>query len=58
MIEAVISDFGGVITLPLNEAFARARSGRIDEAQSALALLMAEPRVRAYLAGRGRDDPS
>lgn len=36
-----------------DEAFARARDGRIDESQSALALLMAEPRVRAYLAERG-----
>jgi ADP-ribose pyrophosphatase len=36
-----------------DEAFARARDGRIDESQSALALLMAEPRVRAHLAATG-----
>ncbi|MGN6563238.1 MAG: TIGR04282 family arsenosugar biosynthesis glycosyltransferase [Thermomicrobiales bacterium] len=35
-----------VVTLPAGEAFARARSGAIDEGQSALALLMAEPLVR------------
>ena len=28
MIEAVISDFGGVVTLPINEAFARAHAAR------------------------------
>jgi hypothetical protein len=41
-----------VVLLDPDEAFARARDGRIDESQSALALLMAEPFVRAYLAGR------
>ena len=35
-----------------DDAFERARTGRIDESQGALALLMAEPRVRAYLAAR------
>jgi ADP-ribose diphosphatase len=35
-----------------DDAFERARTGRIDESQGALALLMAEPRVRAYLASR------
>ena len=35
-----------VATLPAGEAFARARSGAIDEGQSALALLMAEPLVQ------------
>jgi ADP-ribose pyrophosphatase len=33
-----------------DDAFERARDGRIDESQSALALLMAEPRVRVHLA--------
>jgi len=37
-----------------DDAFARARDGRVDESQSALALLMAEPRVRAHLAARRR----
>ena len=36
-----------------DDAFERARDGRIDESQSALALLMAEPRVRAHLAATG-----
>jgi ADP-ribose pyrophosphatase len=35
-----------------DEAFEQARAGQIDESQSALALLMAEPHVRAYLTGR------
>jgi hypothetical protein len=35
-----------------DDAFERARTGGIDESQGALALLMAEPRVRAYLAAR------
>ena len=35
-----------VVTLPADEAFARTRSGAINEGQSALALLMAEPVVR------------
>ncbi len=35
-----------VVTLPAGEAFARARSGAINEGQSALALLMAEPLIR------------
>ena len=43
-----------MVLLDPDEAFARARDGRIDESQSALALLMAEPRIRAYLAERGR----
>lgn len=38
------------VLLEPDEAFARARDGRIDDAQSALALLMAEPHVRAHLA--------
>jgi ADP-ribose pyrophosphatase len=37
-----------------DDAFERARDGRIDESQSALALLRAEPLVRAHLATRGR----
>jgi 8-oxo-dGTP pyrophosphatase MutT (NUDIX family) len=41
------------VLLEPDDAFERARDGRIDESQSALALLMAEPRVRAYLAERG-----
>ena len=41
-----------IVLLDPEEAFARARSGTIDESQSALALLMAEPRVRAYLQER------
>lgn len=36
-----------IVALPADEAFARARSGAIDEGQSALAILMAEPLVRA-----------
>lgn len=36
-----------IVALSADEAFARARSGAIDEGQSALALLMAEPLVRA-----------
>jgi ADP-ribose pyrophosphatase len=40
------------VLLDPDDAFARARDGRIDESQSALALLMAEPRVRAHLARR------
>ncbi len=45
-----------IVLLDPDEAFDRARDGRIDESQSALALLMAEPRVRAYLAERGHGD--
>jgi ADP-ribose pyrophosphatase len=41
-----------IVLLDPDDAFARARDGRIDDAQSALALLMAEPFVRAHLAGR------
>jgi ADP-ribose diphosphatase len=40
-----------IVLLDPDEAFARARDGRIDESQSALALLMAEPLVRALLDG-------
>jgi len=40
-----------VVLLDPDEAFERARDGRIDESQSALALLMAEPHIRAYLRG-------
>ena len=40
-----------VVTLPADEAFARARSGAINEGQSALALLMAEPVVRGLVEG-------
>jgi 8-oxo-dGTP pyrophosphatase MutT (NUDIX family) len=41
-----------MVLLDPDDAFARARDGRIDDSQSALALLMAEPLVRAHLAGR------
>ena len=41
-----------VVTLDPNEAFARARDGRINDGQSALALLMAEPLVRRRLSAR------
>jgi ADP-ribose diphosphatase len=41
-----------LLSLDPDEAFARARDGRIDESQSALALLMAEARVRSLLAAR------
>jgi ADP-ribose pyrophosphatase len=41
-----------IVLLDPDDAFARARDGRIDESQSALALLMSEPRVCAYLAAR------
>jgi 8-oxo-dGTP pyrophosphatase MutT (NUDIX family) len=43
-----------VVLLDPEDAFARARDGRIDESQSALALLRAEPLIRAHLAGRVR----
>ncbi|MGE3909315.1 MAG: NUDIX hydrolase [Chloroflexota bacterium] len=43
-----------VVLLEPDEAFRRARSGEIDESQSALSLLMAEPLVRAHLASAGR----
>jgi ADP-ribose pyrophosphatase len=43
-----------VVLLDPDDAFERARDGRIDESQSALALLRAEPLVRAHLAARGR----
>jgi ADP-ribose pyrophosphatase len=39
-----------VVLLDPHEAFARARDGRVDESQSALALLMAESRISAHLA--------
>ena len=39
-----------VVLLDPEEAFTRARDGRINEGQSALALLMAEPLVRERLA--------
>ncbi|HET8631773.1 MAG TPA: TIGR04282 family arsenosugar biosynthesis glycosyltransferase [Thermomicrobiales bacterium] len=42
-----------IVALPADEAFARARSGAIDEGQSALALLMAEPLVRVAREGAG-----
>lgn len=42
-----------LVLLDPDDAFDRARDGRIDESQSALALLMAEPHVRAYLTERG-----
>lgn len=42
-----------LVLLPADEAFARARSGAIDEGQSALAILMCEPLARAWLAARG-----
>jgi ADP-ribose pyrophosphatase len=41
-----------VVLLDPDEAFARARDGRIDESQSALAILLAEPLIRAHLAAR------
>jgi ADP-ribose pyrophosphatase len=41
-----------IVLLDPDEAFARARDGRIDESQSALAILMAEPLIRAHLAAR------
>jgi 8-oxo-dGTP pyrophosphatase MutT (NUDIX family) len=41
-----------LVIMPADEAFARARSGAIDEGQSALALLMCEPLVRAWLERR------
>lgn len=44
-----------VVLLDPDEAFARARDGRIDESQSALALLMAEARIRTHLAARARN---
>ena len=47
-----------IVLLDPDEAFARARDGRIDESQSALALLMAEPRVRAYLAAHRLSSPT
>lgn len=40
-----------IALLPAAEAFARARSGAINEGQSALALLMAEPLLRATRGG-------
>jgi hypothetical protein len=43
-----------IVLLDPDDAFERARDGRIDESQSALALLKAEPVVRAHLAARGR----
>jgi ADP-ribose pyrophosphatase len=39
-----------LLQLDPDDAFERARDGRIDDGQSALTLLMAEPRVRAHLA--------
>lgn len=39
-----------IVLLEPDDAFSRARDGRIDESQSALALLMSEPLVRAHLA--------
>jgi ADP-ribose pyrophosphatase len=41
-----------LVLLEPDDVFARARDGRIDDAQSALALLMAEPLIRAHLAER------
>ena len=46
-----------LLSLDPDEAFARARDGRIDESQSALALLMAESRVREHLAARNLPAP-
>lgn len=43
------SELLDLVIIPADEAFARARSGAIDEGQSALALLMCEPLVRAWL---------
>lgn len=40
------------VLLEPDDVFARARNGRIDDSQSALSLLMAEPLVRAHLAAR------
>jgi ADP-ribose pyrophosphatase len=44
-----------ITLLDPEEAFRLARTGGIDESQSALALLMAEPLVRAHLARRSAD---
>jgi ADP-ribose pyrophosphatase len=41
-----------VVLLDPDDVFERARDGRIDESQSALALLKAEPLIRAYLTAR------
>lgn len=41
-----------VVPLEANEVLARARSGAISGAQSALAILLAEPRIRAWQASR------
>ncbi len=41
-----------LVVMPADEVFARARSGAIDEGQSALAILMCEPLVRAWLEQR------
>jgi ADP-ribose pyrophosphatase len=41
-----------LVLLDPDDAFQRARDGRIDESQSALALLKAEPLVRAHLAAQ------
>lgn len=38
-----------LVLLAPEDAFARARTGRINDGQSALALLMAEPLIRAHL---------
>lgn len=41
-----------VVLLDPEDAFARARDGRVNDGQSALALLKAEPLIHARLAGR------
>jgi ADP-ribose pyrophosphatase len=41
-----------VVALPAKEVFRRAHAGEINEGQSALAILLAEPHVRALMEGR------
>jgi ADP-ribose pyrophosphatase len=41
-----------LVLLEPDDAFQRARDGRIDESQSALAILMAEPLIKAQLANK------
>jgi ADP-ribose pyrophosphatase len=43
-----------IVLLEPDDAFERARDGRIDESQSALAILKAEALIRAHLAAQGR----
>ena len=50
--ERELTELLELVVMPADEAFARARSGAIDEGQSALALLMCEPLVRTWLERR------